>query len=763
MSTLATSSQWKVLERHQARLAKISLRKLFDADPSRALRFATEAAGWRLDYSKHRIDEKAMAALVGLARAADVEGRRDAMLRGEKVNFTERRAALHTALRAPDGTVILLDGVNIVPEVQAVLRHMREFSEAVRSGSWRGHSGRRIQNIINIGIGGSDLGPAMAYEALRHYSDRQLVVRFVSNVDGADFQEAVRGLRPDETLFIVASKTFTTLETMTNAHSARAWLLDAFAGDESAIARHFVALSTNLEAVEAFGIERHNAFGFWDWVGGRYSMDSAIGLSTMIAIGPDAFMEMLEGFRSMDQHFARTALERNMPVIMALLTVWYADFFGSETTAVLPYAHYLKRFPAYLQQLAMESNGKSVGRDGKRVNYATGPIIWGEPGTNGQHSFYQLIHQGTRLIPCDFIAFAEALEPLGPHQDLLVANVIAQAEALAFGRSAAEVRAEGVAGSLVPHRVFEGNRPSSLLLATRLTPAALGALVALYEHSVFVQACILDINPFDQWGVELGKKLAIRVAAEVADPRAKLAHDSSTNSAIRWYRRGRSEAAARPRSRTLVLDVGGSHVKALVSGMRAPIKIATGASMDPASMVSQVRKALRGRSFDRVSVGVPAPVLHGHIVNEPANLGSGWVGYDFERAFGCAVRVVNDAAMQALGSYEGGRMLFLGLGTGLGSALVVDGRLEAMELAHMPWRKHTYEHYVGDAYRVRHKARWKRNVLEVVDLLRQAVRPDYVVLGGGNVDHLDELPEGVRRGGNANAIAGGMRLWEDTP
>ena len=755
--------EWRALAGHQRRLASLHLRTLFERDDARAQRYAAEGAGWRLDYSKHRIDDAVLAALFALARRAGLEARRDAMLRGEKVNVTEQRAALHTALRAPRDAVILVDGVNVIPEVQAVLGHMRAFSEAVRSGAWRGHGGRPIRNIVNIGIGGSDLGPVMACEALRHYSDRRLTLRFVSNVDGADFQEAVHDLCPDETLFIVASKTFTTLETMTNARSARDWLLASCGGDKAAVARHFVALSTNLDAVEAFGIARENAFGFWDWVGGRYSMDSAIGLSTMIAVGADAFMEMLAGFRAMDEHFARTPLERNLPAIMGLLTVWYADFFGSETVAVLPYAQYLKRFPAYLQQLAMESNGKSVRRDGKPVGYATGPVVWGEPGTNGQHSFYQLIHQGTRLIPCDFIAFAEALQPLGSHQDLLVANVIAQAEALAFGKSAAEVRAEGVPARLVPHKVFAGNRPSSLLLARRLTPAALGALVALYEHSVFTQACVWDINPFDQWGVELGKQLALKVAEEIAAPRARLAHDVSTNAAIQWYRRARIQAEKRPPPRTLVLDVGGTHVKALIDGMKVPVKIDSGPAMGPQAMLAGLRKVLRGRHYDRVAMGFPAPVLHGHIVDEPANLGAGWVGFDFARAFGRPVRILNDAAMQALGSYEGGRMLFLGLGTGLGSALIVDGRIEAMELAHLPFRKHTYEHYVGAAYREKHKAKWRDNVLGIIELLRKGVRPDYIVIGGGNVDHLGELPEGVRRGANANAFTGGFRLWGDTP
>jgi len=762
MSSARRIDPWQALQKHHARLDKLHLRTLFEQDPRRAQRYTREAAGWRLDYSKHRIDAASLDALFELARAAQLEARRDAMFSGEKVNFTEHRAALHTALRAPADAVILVDGVNVVPEVHAVLAQMRAFSDAVRSGAWRGHSGRPIRNIVNIGIGGSDLGPVMAYEALRWYGDRRLALRFVSNIDGTDFQEAVRGLRPDETLFIVASKTFTTLETMTNAHSARDWLLASCGGDKRAVARHFVALSTNLDAVEAFGIARANAFAFWDWVGGRYSMDSAIGLSTMIAIGAPAFMDMLAGFHAMDEHFRQAPLEQNLPVIMGLLNVWYGNFFGSETVAVLPYAQYLKRFPAYLQQLTMESNGKSVRRDGKRVDYTTGAVFWGEPGTNGQHSFYQLIHQGTRLIPCDFIAFAHALEPLGRHQDLLLANVIAQAEALAFGKSAAQVRAEGAPAALVPHKVFEGNRPSSLLLADKLTPAALGSLVALYEHSVFTQACVWDINPFDQWGVELGKQLALRVAGEIEAPRKRLQHDASTNAAIQWYRQARGHAAPRRNGHhTLVLDVGGSHVKAMIQGHRSEIKIVSGPTLTPQQMLKDLHKALRGAVFDRVSVGFPAPVVHGRILHEPANLGTGWVDFDFEQAFACPVRVLNDAAMQALGSYAGGRMLFLGLGTGLGSAMIVDGRIEAMELAHLPYRKRSYEYYVSDAYREQHRKKWRDNVFEIIALLRKGLRPEYIVLGGGNVKHLDELPDGVRRGDNANAFSGGFRLWED--
>jgi glucose-6-phosphate isomerase len=685
------------------------------------------------------------------------------MFAGEKVNFTEQRAALHTALRAPAGSVVNTDGENVVPEVHAVLKRMADCAEAIRAGRWLGYSGRPIRNIVNIGIGGSDLGPVMAYEALRHYSDRRLQFRFVSNIDGTDFAEAVRDLRPDETLFIVASKTFTTLETMTNAQTARDWLLAA-AQDKQAVARHFLALSTNDKAVNAFGIPSEQMFGFWDWVGGRYSMDSAIGLPTMIAIGAEAFAEMLGGFHEMDVHFRTTPLERNLPAIMGLLSVWYADFFKAETVAVLPYEQYLKRFPAYLQQLTMESNGKHVSRDGRKVDYATGPVFWGEPGTNGQHSFYQLIHQGTRLIPCDFIAFGETLNPLGRHHDLLLANVIAQAEALAFGKTLEEVRREGASAALAPHKVFEGNRPSSLLLAERLTPAALGSLVALYEHSVFVQAAIWDINPFDQWGVELGKQLALRVAAEIEEPRKALRHDASTNAAIRWYRKARAAQAAAPATpagrRVLVLDIGGSHVKAMLDG-KQEVKLDSGPGLTPESMLAGLRKGLKGWRYDAVSVGLPAPVIHGRIVHEPHNLGPGWVGFDFAKAFGCPARLINDAAMQALGSYQGGRMLFLGLGTGLGAAMVVDGVVQPMELAHMPYRKRSYEYYVGEAARERYgKKKWRARVQEVIEVLSAALEPDYVMLGGGNVDYLDKLPEGVRRGDNANAFKGGLRLWE---
>ena len=766
MSPLRSSPAWKVLQAHHAAASKLHLRDLFAKDEARAERFTVEGAGWRLDYSKHRITAETMKRLFALARERGLEARRNAMFAGEKVNATEHRAALHIALRAPADSVIEVDGANVVPEVQATLKRMAECAEAIRAGKWLGYGGRPIRNIVNIGIGGSDLGPVMAFEALRHYSDRKLQCRFVSNVDGTDFAEAVQGLRPDETLFIVASKTFTTLETMTNARTARDWLLVAAGKDRKAVARHFLALSTNEEAVNAFGIPTEQMFGFRDWVGGRYSMDSAIGLSTMIAIGAEAFGEMLAGFHAMDTHFRTTPLERNLPAIMGLLGVWYADFFDAATVAVLPYEQYLKRFPAYLQQLTMESNGKHVTLAAKPVDYATGPVYWGEPGTNGQHSFYQLIHQGTQIIPCDFIAFGEALNPLGRHHDLLLANVIAQAEALAMGKTLAEVKAEGVPAALAPHKVFEGNRPSSLLLAERLTPAALGALVALYEHSVFVQAAIWDINPFDQWGVELGKQLALRVAGEIESSRKPLAHDASTNAAIRWYRRTRGKApptdAAPTARRVLVLDVGGTHVKAMLTGKKQEVRIDSGPDMTPDRMIAGLRKSLRGWKYDAVSIGFPAPVAHGRIVHEPANLGKGWVGFDFAKAFGCPVKLVNDAAMQALGSYEGGRMLFLGLGTGLGSAVIADGLIEPMELAHMPYRKHTYEYYVSEAARERRgNKKWRAHVFAEIEALRAALEPDYVVLGGGNVNHLDALPEGVRRGDNANAFIGGFRLWNN--
>ena len=493
-----------------------------------------------LDYSKNRVTETSLKLLLQLAEECDLRGRIEAMFRGERINITENRAVLHVALRAPKNETITLDGKNVVPEVHAVLDKMTAFSNRVRSGEWLGHTGKRIRNIVNIGIGGSDLGPVMAYEALKHYSDRGLTFRFISNIDGIDFVEATRDLSPAETLFIVSSKTFTTLETMTNAETAREWLLQGLGGDKAAVAKHFVAVSTNAEKVSAFGIDTANMFGFWDWVGGRYSMDSAIGLSTMLAIGSDNFRSMLDGFHQIDEHFRTAPFDRNLPVLLGLLTVWYTDFFDAQTIAVLPYEQYLKRFPAYLQQLTMESNGKHVTLDGKQVTYDTGPIFWGEPGTNGQHSFYQLIHQGTRLIPCDFIAFGHALAPLGRHHDILLANVFAQAEALAFGKTAEQVKAEGTPDWLVPHRVFEGNRPSNVILADRLTPEVLGKLVALYEHSVFTQGTIWNINSFDQWGVELGKALAQRIIPELeASSAPELEHDSSTNNLIRRYRKSK--------------------------------------------------------------------------------------------------------------------------------------------------------------------------------------------------------------------------------
>ena len=526
---------WQALAAHRDVIAATDLRRLFATDPGRGQRMTLTAAGVHLDYSKHRVTDETLGLLVALAGQAGLRARIDAMFAGQKINATERRAVLHVALRAPRGTVIRVDGEDVVPGVHAVLDAMSAFSDKVRRGEWLGHTGRRIVNVVNIGIGGSDLGPVMALEALRHYSDRGMNFRFVSNVDGTDFAEAVRDLDPAETLFVVASKTFTTLETMTNARTARAWSIAGLGGDATSVAKHFVAVSTNAEEVAKFGIDTANMFGFWDWVGGRYSMDSAIGLSTMLAIGPGAFGDMLAGFHEMDEHFRTAPFERNLPVLMGLISLWYADFFGAQTVAVLPYDQYLKRFPAYLQQLTMESNGKRVRLDGAPVGYDTGPIYWGEPGTNGQHSFYQLIHQGTRLVPCDFILFAKTLNPLGQHHDLLAANVFAQGEALAFGKTAEEVRAEGVPEWLVPHRMFPGNRPSSTLLLERLTPAALGRLVALYEHAVFVQGAVWGINPFDQWGVELGKVLAQRIVPELAagvEPR----HDSSTTALIRRYR-----------------------------------------------------------------------------------------------------------------------------------------------------------------------------------------------------------------------------------
>jgi glucose-6-phosphate isomerase len=528
---------WRALAAHHKRIQNLHLRKLFADDPQRGKQMAVEAAGLYLDYSKNRITGQTLKLLVQLAKESDLNGRIAAMFSGQKINTTEDRAVLHVALRAPKGANIVVDGKNVVPEVHAVLDKMADFSDRVRRGQWKGHSGKRIKNVINIGIGGSDLGPLMAYEALKHYSQRAMTFRFVSNVDGIDFVEATRDLNPMETLFIVSSKTFTTLETMTNAQSARDWLLKAFGGDKKAVARHFVAVSTNAEKVAAFGIDTANMFGFWDWVGGRYSMDSAIGLSTMLAVGPDNFRALLAGFHEMDEHFRNTPFEKNLPVLMGLLSVWNNDFLGAQTMAVLPYEQYLKPFPAYLQQLTMESNGKHVTLDGKKVNYQTGPVYWGEPGTNGQHSFYQLIHQGTRLIPCDFIAFGHALTSLGRHHDILLANVFAQAEALAFGKTAEEVKAEGTPDWLVPHRVFEGNRPSNVILADRLTPEVLGQLVALYEHSVFTQGVIWNIDSFDQWGVELGKVLAQRIIPELESKTTpKCKHDSSTNNLIRRYR-----------------------------------------------------------------------------------------------------------------------------------------------------------------------------------------------------------------------------------
>ena len=537
LSFLRELPAWQALERHAEELRATHLRDLFATDPGRAERLTVEAAGLFLDYSKNRVTDETMRLLLALAEEAGVAERREAMFSGERINLTEDRSVLHVALRMPRGSSLVVDGIDVVAQVHDVLDRMAGFAEAIRSGEWKGNTGRPIRNVVNIGIGGSDLGPVMAYAALRHYSSRDLTFRFVSNVDGTDFAEATHDLDPAETLFVICSKTFTTLETMTNALTAREWLLAGLDGDEAAIARHFVAVSTNLEAVAAFGIDPANAFGFWDWVGGRYSMGSAIGLSTMLAIGAEAFEQMLAGFHAMDEHFRTAPLAQNLPVLMGLLTLWYADFFGAETVAVLPYDQYLARFPAYLQQLTMESNGKSVRLDSAAVDVATGPVVWGEPGTNGQHSFYQLIHQGTRLIPCDFICFANSLNPVGRHHDLLVANVFAQAEALAFGKTAEEVTAEGSPEWLVPHRTFVGNRPSNVLLAERLTPEILGALVALYEHSVFTQGAIWSINSFDQFGVELGKVLAQRIVPELestAEP--SLDHDASTNALIRRYR-----------------------------------------------------------------------------------------------------------------------------------------------------------------------------------------------------------------------------------
>ncbi len=542
-STLAPLVQrpaWKALQAHSQEIQQTNLRALFAADSGRGDKFVAEAEGLFLDYSKNRITDETLKLLIQLAEESGLQAKVEAMFRGDKINITENRAVLHVALRAPKDEHIFVDGVDVVPEVHAVLDKMSGFADRVRSGEWKGHTGKRIRNVINIGIGGSDLGPVMAYEALKHYSQRDLTFKFVSNVDGTDFAEAVEGLSADETLFLVASKTFTTLETMTNAHTAREWLLKALGGEEKAVAKHFVAISTNAKEVAKFGIDTENMFGFWDWVGGRYSMDSAIGLSTMIAIGPENFRSMLAGFHAIDVHFRTTPLEKNLPVLLGLLTVWYTDFFDAQTVAILPYEQYLKRFPAYLQQLTMESNGKHVTLDGTHVNYETGPVYWGEPGTNGQHSFYQLIHQGTRLIPCDFIGFYKTLNPLGRHHDMLMANVFAQAEALAFGKTAEQVKAEGTPDWLVPHRVFEGNRPSNTILAAELTPELLGKLVALYEHSVFTQGAIWNIDSFDQWGVELGKVLATKILGELESPtEPAMTHDSSTRNLIKRYRKSK--------------------------------------------------------------------------------------------------------------------------------------------------------------------------------------------------------------------------------
>jgi glucose-6-phosphate isomerase len=538
ISALRLRPAWAALEKHYHKIKDVHLRQLFAEDRERGERLAIEAAGIYLDYSKNRITDDTLRLLLELAQESGLREHIDAMLRGDRINVSENRAVLHVALRAPRGASVVHDGRNVVLDVHAVLDKMADFANRLRSGDWKGQTGKRIRNVINIGIGGSDLGPVMAYEALKHYSDRSMTFRFVSNIDGTDLAEAVSDLDPAETLFIVSSKTFTTLETMTNAQSARDWLLSRLNHDKSAIARHFVAVSTNAEEVAEFGIDTANMFGFWDWVGGRYSMDSAIGLSTMIAIGPDNFRAMLDGFHEIDEHFRTAPFERNLPVLMGLLAVWYNNFFGAQTVAVLPYEQYLKRFPAYLQQLTMESNGKHVTLDGARVDYDTGPIYWGEPGTNGQHSFYQLIHQGTRLIPCDFIAFAQTLNPLGTHHDMLLANVFAQTEALAFGKTEQQVKAEGTPDWLVPHRLFDGNRPSNTLLLGALTPAALGKLVALYEHSVFTQGTVWQIDSFDQWGVELGKALAQQIIPQLESAtEAKLQHDSSTNALIRRYRK----------------------------------------------------------------------------------------------------------------------------------------------------------------------------------------------------------------------------------
>jgi glucose-6-phosphate isomerase len=540
VEALTERPAWKALEANYQQVHDLQLRRLFADDPSRGERFTLEAAGIFLDYSKNRITQDTLKLLLQLAAESGLRERIEAMFTGEKINITEKRAVLHVALRAPKDESIVVDGENVVPAVHAVLDKMAAFSNRVRSGDWKGHTGKRIRNVINVGIGGSDLGPVMAYEALKFYSQRDMTFRFVSNVDGTDFAEAVQGLDPAETLFVISSKTFTTLETMTNAHTARDWTLAAFGGNEASVAKHFVAVSTNAKEVTKFGIDTANMFEFWDWVGGRYSMDSAIGLSTMLAIGPDNFRAMLDGFHQMDVHFRTAPFQSNLPVLLGLLTVWYTEFFNAQTVAVLPYEQYLKRFPAYLQQLTMESNGKHVTLAGTHVNYETGPIYWGEPGTNGQHSFYQLIHQGTRLIPCDFIGFEKTLNPLGRHHDMLMANVFAQAEALAFGKTAEEVKAEGTPDWLVPHRVFEGNRPSNTILADKLTPETLGKLIALYEHSVFTQGTIWSIDSFDQWGVELGKVLAQRIIGELESAsEPALAHDTSTNNLLRRYRKNK--------------------------------------------------------------------------------------------------------------------------------------------------------------------------------------------------------------------------------
>ena len=542
MTTIIELTQrvaWQALEAHYVKVQKLHLRQLFADDPTRGERMTTEAVGIYFDYSKHRITDETLTLLLQLAAESGLRSRIDAMFRGDKINVTEKRAVLHVALRAPKGQTIVVDGLDVVPGVHAVLDQMADFSTQVRGGEWKGYTGKRIRNVVNIGIGGSDLGPVMAYEALRHYSQRDLTFRFISNIDGTDFIEATRDLDAEETLFIIASKTFTTLETMTNAHTARDWLLKTLK-HPAAVARHFVAVSTNVEEVAQFGIDTANMFEFWDWVGGRYSMDSAIGLSTMIAIGCEAFRDMLDGFHQMDEHFRTAPFDRNLPVLMGLLVLWYNNFFDVQTMAVLPYEQYLKRLSAYLQQLTMESNGKHVTQDGTEVVYQTGPIYWGEPGTNGQHSFYQLIHQGTKLVPCDFIGFTQPLNPLGQHHDLLLANMFAQAEALAFGKTAEEVQAEGIPAWLVPHQTFEGNRPSSTILLERLTPTALGKLIALYEHSVFTQGALWNIDSFDQWGVELGKALATRIIPELeTEDKHPLKHDSSTNTLIRYYRKAR--------------------------------------------------------------------------------------------------------------------------------------------------------------------------------------------------------------------------------